>query len=475
MVPLTNNKKSMYAALTPTPQAIMQISNTIEGIPLKTALDTLKNNNPLVCYVDKEIFGAGVETTDVYMRDTTDSTACHLLGYTDSTGHGVTGLELFYDEFLYSDKKVSAIFTTDGKGKVLKGVDPYFENDLSVVLNGVVTTIDINMQRPVENAVSKLDSGCAIVAEVSSGKVRAMASVPTFNMGNLAQSLTDPNSPMLNRALCAFNVGSVFKPAVAAAALENNFHFSFNCEGSTIIGDRAFKCHNLSGHGNMNLCDSLAQSCNCFFYNLALQIGSAPIYKMANSLSLGTKIKIADNMYTSSGNIPKLNTLTSDGALANLSIGQGVLTASPVAMLNLYLAIAGDGSYYIPSIVEKTIKDGAESFYDAGSPTKVMSSETASILREYLQKVITDGTGIEAAPQYVTAAGKTATAQTGRRDEDGVEITNSWFCGFFPVQQPEYVVIVISDSKSSVSTSSIFAQITDEIAQYTGKYVNFND
>ena len=475
MVPLTNNKKSMYAALTPTPQAIMQISNTLEGIPLKTARDTLKNDKPLVCYVEKEIFGAGVETTTVYMRDTTDSTACHLIGYTDSTGRGVTGLELAYDEFLYSDKTVSAIFTTDGKGKVLRGIDPYFENDISVVLCGVVTTIDINIQRLVEKSISNLNSGCAIVAEVPSGKIRAMASVPTFNIGNLAQSLTNTHSPLLNRALCAFNVGSVFKPSVAAVALENNFYFTFNCEGSTTIGDRAFKCHNLSGHGDMNLSDSLAQSCNCFFYNLALQIGSTPIYKMANSLSLGIKIKIADNMYAQSGNVPKLNTLASDGALANLSIGQGSLTASPLAMLNLYLAIAGDGSYHIPSIVEKTIKDGAESYYDTGSPTRVMSSETAGILREYLQKVITDGTGTEAAPQHVTASGKTATAQTGRRDENGVEITNSWFCGFFPAQQPEYVVIVMSDSKSSVSTSSVFAQITDEIVQYTGKYSNFAD
>ena len=105
-----------------------------------------------------------------------------------------------------------------------------------------------------------------------------------------------------------------------------------------------------------------------------------------------------------------------------------------------------------------------ESLYDSGSPTRVMSSEVAALLREYLRSVIDYGTGTEAAPKYCDAAGKTATAQTGRYYDDGSEITNSWFCGFFPAESPKYVAIVMSDSKINVSTASLFAEIADEIA-----------
>ncbi len=475
MVPLTNVTPKKVAVVLPTPRSIMAITSVLEGDSLNSTLDKLKSNMPAICYIDDDITCEGIATTTVYERYGEHLSACHILGYTDAAGHGITGLEQAYDEILYSDKNVSATIITDGKGNALKGVAPYFENDLTQVLDGVVTTLDINIQAITEKAVSELNSGCAIVAEVESGKIRAMASVPTFDVKDISKSLTADNSPMLNRALCTFNVGSVFKPCVAIAAIENGFSSCFfNCEGSLEIGDRRFRCHNLSGHGNMDLCTSLAQSCNCFFYNLAINMQGTQIYNTTAKLSLGSKIKIADSIYTDPGILPSKKTLNSIGALANLSIGQGDLMSSPVAMLNLYLAIAGDGSYYVPSIVEKTIKEGVEDFYDKGSKTKVMKSETAIILREYLKTVITDGTGVEAAPTLTTAAGKTGTAQTGRYYKNA-EITNSWFCGFFPADTPKYVVVVMSDSKLNVSTASVFAQIADAIIEYSGINVQNND
>lgn len=476
MVPLTNVTQKKVAIVLPTPRSIVAISRVLEGDMLDNTLNSLKNNKPTVCFVDKDISSDGVATTTVYERYGSTLHACHLLGYTDATGHGVSGLELAYDNILYSEENVSAIVTTDGKGNALKGILPYFEKDLSQVLDGVVTTLDINIQTITENAVLKLNSGCAVVAEVGSGKIRAMASVPTFDINDIAKSLNAQNSPMLNRAFCSFNVGSVFKPCVAITAIENGYsNDTFVCEGSLEIGDRRFRCHNLNGHGVMNLCSSLAQSCNCYFYNCATVLGGTSIYKTASKLSLGSKIKLADNTFTAKGNLPSLNELTSSGTLANLSIGQGNLMASPVSMLNLYLAIAGDGSYIVPSVVEKTIEDGVEKPYETGSYTKVMNSETSTILREYLKTVVTDGTGVEAAPQYTTAAGKTGTAQTGRFYKSGEEITNSWFCGFFPADEPQYVVVVMSDSKLQVSTASIFAQIADGICEYRGINVKNNN
>ena len=97
-----------------------------------------------------------------------------------------------------------------------------------------------------------------------------------------------------------------------------------------------------------------------------------------------------------------------------------------------------------------------------------MSKYTAAKIREYLKNVIINGTGVEAKPKHTTAAGKTATAQTGRYYENGQEITNSWFCGFFPYKDPQYVIIVMSD------TASIFAEITDKICELKGINIKNN-
>ncbi len=466
MVPITNSKTKTFAAVLPTPRAITAISQYIDV----DLIDALKKNMPAVCEIPEKISVQGISTTLVYEHTSSDMSACHIIGYTDSTGHGISGLELAYDDILYSEETVSAVFTTDGKCNALKGVDPYFENNLSAINNGVVTTLNINIQNITEKAISKLNSGCAIVADVNSSKIRALASVPTFDIENIADSLNKENSPMLNRTIASYSVGSVFKPCVAAVAIENGYTDKvFNCNGSLEIEKRKFKCHKSSGHGDIDLCNSLAQSCNCYFYDTALSLGAEKIYEITANLSIGFKIKIADNLYTASGNMPQLGQLNTQSTLANLSIGQGSLMASPVAMLNLYAAIASDGSYFLPSIVEKTVINGVENIYDTGNKTKVMQPSTAKQLREFLKSVITEGTGIEANPTLCTAAGKTATAQTGRYYDDGSEITNSWFCGFFPADEPQYVVIVMSDSKSDVSTASVFAEIADGITEILGK------
>ncbi len=464
MVPFTNTYNENIAAVLPTPKGITTVSSMIDDEQLEDVTETLKNNKPAICKVNDIVDGEGVVSARVYRHNPEYLYACHIIGYTDTSGHGVSGIELAYDDLLYSDETASAVFTTDGRGNVLKGVEPYFENNLSVINQGVVTTLDINIQTITESALGSLNSGCAIVAEVGTGKIRACASAPAFDINDLSASIDSKNSPYLNRALYAYSVGSVFKPCVAAAAIESGYgDNTFVCEGSLKIIDRVFRCHNLSGHGNMNLCTALAQSCNCFFYNTSITLGSQKICKTASALNFGSKIKIADNIYTAEGSVPKYNIMLNDAATANLGIGQGELLLSPISMLTLYSAIAGDGSYYLPSVIEKTINDGKEKIYDTGNPTRVMSAETASTLRQYLKTVITEGTGSDAAPTSCTAAGKTATAQTGRHYDNGEEITNSWFCGFFPAEEPKYVAVIMSDSKVTVSTASVFAQIVDGI------------
>ena len=464
MVPITNAEKQTYCAAAPKPTAVTALSEMLSGEELQTAFESLKNDKPIAFATDEAKQADGLCFTTVFKHTDSHTLAPHIIGYTDSEGRGVSGLEAAYDELLYSDSKVNAVFTTDGKGGTLKGIEPYFENDLSEVTKGVVTTLDVNIQSVAEKAAQVIERGAVVVAETKTNKIRASVSKPTFELTDISLYLDREDSPLLNRCLAAFSVGSAFKPCVAAAAIgEEKHNLVFNCTGSTHIVDRDFKCHKRDGHGIMDIKSALAQSCNTFFYTLAINTGSAAVYNMASSLSFGNSIKIAENMEAAKGNITDIKRLSNPASLANLSIGQGDLLLSPVAMLNLYSAIGGNGAYYMPSLVEKTVKDGEFTSYDMGNPTRVMSEETAEMLRGYLSAVVTDGTGTGAKPQSTTAAGKTATAQTGRYNENGIEINNSWFCGFFPAEEPKYTVIIMAEESTTAAVTSVFAQIADGI------------
>lgn len=467
MVPITNSKSKIIAAVSPTPRAVTAISSVLSGESLDNVLERLKSGKPVLCEVPRFIKCDGIACTAVYEHNSADTKAIHLVGYTDADSHGVSGLEKAYEEYLYSDKKAAFVYTMDGSGGILKGINPEIENDTSVTAAGVVSTVDVNIQSAAEEAAKQIECGAIVIADAQTSKIRAMASVPNFDVTNLSDYLNKDNSPLLNRALAAYNVGSVFKPCVAAAGIESgNGDFCYTCTGSTKIIDRYFKCHKRSGHGDMNLKSGLANSCNTYFYNLAFSVGGERIYNTASALGFGKSIDICSGLSAAKGNLPKQESLSNIAYLANFSIGQGELLLSPVALLNLYCAIATDGSYNIPSVVEGTLSGGAFKPYESGKRTRVMKKETAELLREYLSSVIEEGTGKNAKPQTVSAAGKTATAQTGKY-ENGAEICAGWFCGFFPAGEPQYTVIVFSENtaKQSASCGEIFAGLADRIAE----------
>mgnify|MGYP004500484581 CR=1 FL=1 len=468
MVPLTNTEFEIVAAVSPTPRAVTAISGILEGEELERVLERLKSGKPALCVLPREVECDGIAVTKVYRRNTAGTPAVHLVGYTDSDGHGVSGIERAYDDSLYSDSKVSFVYTTDGAGCLLYGIAPEIENDSSVTASGVVSTIDVNIQNAAEKAAKDIEYGAVIVADAKSGKILAAVSRPDFDCSKVADYLGNDGSPLLNRALAAYNVGSVFKPCVAAAGIENGYgDFTHNCTGSSFIVDRVFKCHKRSGHGFMTLKSGLANSCNTFFYNYAIKIGGDKIYNTASALGFGKSLKVCDGLYTAAGSLPERESLSNTAFLANFSIGQGRLSVSPISMLTLYCAIASDGAYYIPSAVEGTVSGGSFKEYDRGSRTRVMSAETADTLKKYLAAVIDEGTGTEARPETVTAAGKTATAQTGKF-ENGREICEGWFCGFFPAENPKYTVIVFSENtaKQTASCGKIFSGLADRITSF---------
>ncbi len=464
MRPLTNNNSKIIACITPTNRTKTAISSVLKGTELENVLKMLENGKPVTCEVPEIINCDGIECVRIYFNGE-DVIAPHTIGYVNNENKGVSGLSSAYDSLLYCSENAYFSFACDGLGNILEGVKPEVYNNTTAVANGVVSTIDINIQAIIEETANSIERGAIVVADAKTLEIKGIVSRPNFDPYNLENYLNRDDSPLFNRAVNSYAVGSAFKPCVAAAAIENGLQSTaYTCVGNMEIIDRHFNCHERNGHGLMNLKSALANSCNTYFFNLAIKTGGNNIFKMADSLNFGKKIKLCDGIYTSSSNIPSKQKLQNDAHLANFSIGQGDFTASPVSMLTLYSAIANDGKYYMPSLVKGTYKDGSFTEFNKGFKTKAMSEETAEILKNYLQSVITEGTGSDALPQTVTAAGKTATAQTGIYDK-GSEILRSWFCGFFPSESPKYIAIVFSENvkKQTLSCGKIFAETADKI------------
>ncbi|MCQ2455452.1 MAG: hypothetical protein MJ090_04875 [Clostridia bacterium] len=468
MIPLTNNKREIYVAIPPTPEAIMDVPNFLSGEEKERVLQTLRENNVAVAKPKGKVNCEQIVSSEVYSTDADNFVAEHIIGYTDFSGHGICGIEKAYDNELFIEDGVEVLYETDAKGKLLYGNKPKFNNDLSKIFSGVRLTVDLNIQEIAQKAARNLKEGAVVISDAKSGKIRAAVSKPAFSLSNISGSLSEKNSPLLNRITTAFSVGSIFKLCVAAAATEKgNKNFQFNCKGKTRIIDRDFSCHKKRGHGYVGLSDAIAFSCNTFFYNLGIKTGADSIYNKATVLSFGNKIKLADNYYADAGNLTRLENLKNSAQIANFSIGQGDLMLSPVSMLNLYMSIANEGYYITPSIVEATVSQGRQTPYNTAKKTKVMEKQDAEYLKKCLKAVVDKGTGIEAKSKNVTVAGKTATAQTGRYKKDKTEITNSWFCGFFPYENPKYIAIVMSDGNTDCSVAKIFSEIAENICKTT--------
>ena len=466
MMPITNNKKTYYAAVPPTPDAVVSVGDYLSEEERNEAIAKFKERKVAVCRPLKQINNKNVAQTDVYTTDYENFLFEHLVGYVGRDGHGSCGIEAAYDELLYSGEYASAVYRVSGTGYSLLGEKPYFDNDLAKVKDGVVLTLNKKIQQIVYTAGEKLIKGAIIIADVNTGKIRAMLSKPSFSPNDLSSAVKDKNSPFINRAVSPFAVGSVFKPCIAACLIDEGLKNTVcSCKGKNLIEGRAFYCHKRDGHGKVDLKTALAVSCNTYFYSAGVLLGGDKIRKSALLCNFGAPFDICKNISVPAGNLTKTENLKSNSQIANFSIGQGDILLSPVNMLTLYSAIAGNGSYYLPSVVEATIENGTKKEYNKGNKSTAMSQTAAAEIKEALREVVVSGTAKQAKSEKVSICGKTATAQTGRYNNDNREITNNWFCGFFPYENPQYVGVVMSEGTSEETPSQIFKEIAEKITE----------
>ena len=401
----------------------------------------------------------GVTFFDSYEEN--NSLAKHFLGYNNADGRGVSGLRGAYDGFLNGElySKVAARFDTNAKRASLSS----FEIDTQKYLSrdGIVTTIDKDLQSFTDGLSEQIPSGAVVVSDVNTGEILAMSSFPDYDADKIGELLDSDKGELLNRCTESFVPGSVFKMIVAASALEKDetlFDYKYTCVGEIAVGDDVFRCHNRSGHGEIDMSEAFSESCNTYFINLGSIIGLSEITDVMKELELDT-VTEADFVKESRNFFPEAEN-ERPGYLANISFGQGDLCLSPLDMVRVTSACT-TGCLPELSTVFGEIREGEFVFNERGQRKKIFCENTCKKMCAMMEKCVESGTGIGAKVQDVRVGGKTATAQTGRFDEYGVEYVHKWFCGVYPADKPRISICVLIDNVTgeNMSPAVIFSQI----------------
>ncbi len=467
---LTETDKKWAAAVSPSVEAMEALAKGITGSRRTAVLDQLREGKPFLCSLEHRIYGDGITAFSVYSRSGRQPFAPHILGHLDYEGKGVSGIEgAFEEELSAAGEQVLVRYGVDIQQKPLEAVVPEVIGSSEPVKAGIVLTLDKDIQQLTQVIGGQmLDKGAVVVMDVDTGQIRGLASLPAYDPNNLAESLEDEDAPFLNRAFSSYNVGSTFKLAVAAAALEQGISadFTIDCVGGTEIAGRMVYCHHRAGHRQTDMERALEQSCNPYFIALGQQVGPEAILTMAEHLGFGAEKEFAKGLTSSAGNLPALRQASSPLALANLSFGQGELLATPVQIAAMVSAIANGGYKVQPELILGWTEDGSVPETEALAKQRIMGEDTAAALRHFMTEVVEEGSGSNAKPQEGGAGGKTASAQTGQYREDGSEIVHAWFAGFYPAEEPRYAIVVFAEGMESggAYAAPVFQRICDQIS-----------
>lgn len=405
-----------------------------------------------------------------------DNDLCtHITGYINSDGVGVCGIEKAFDKILDDAKgKLSVSFEANGYGAALAGKGLDIQKDNYDSPAGVVLTIDKNIQEITEKAMleSDIECGAAVVINVNTFEIEAICSIPAYKQTDIAASLRNPDLPFVNRAFSAYPVGSVFKPFIAVSAFENGCSFSetYECNGYITVGGNTFRCYNRNIHGELDINMAIEKSCNCFFIETGLKTGAEKIIETAENFGFGKSITFCSTLQSSSGNLSNALSITSQAQLANLCFGQGDLLATPVQLAAAYAVLANGGEYKEPTLLKELVDDNGEvyAYYKSETAYRAAAQDVCDMINTCLYNNMLNGTGMNGAPVNTTSAGKTATAQTGKYDDNGNELLCTWFSGFFPYENPVYAVAVMNEKGSTASSdcAPVFKDIAEGITEY---------
>lgn len=403
--------------------------------------------------------------------------ASHVLGAVGFESEPLAGIELSLDRFLTSQKR-EAVYRRDARGKFYFSPVAYDEQD---DVDDVYLTIDKQIQFVAENALKKAAEaanargGTAIVMDIASGAVLAMANMPSFDSNNYSKFAQDT---WRNRAITdTIEPGSTFKVLIVSSALDAGVvtpEQMFDCEmGAITIGNATLHDHN--PYGKLAVRDIIKVSSNIGALKVARELGKERLGEYLKRFGIGAKTGI--DYPGEVGGIVRPSSTWQPVELGTIAFGQGI-SATPIQMTAAFASIANGGKLMRPYVVDKVVNNQGITLMRS-VPTPVSQSirkETAKTMMGILEGVVTQGgTGTKAASKEYTFAGKTGTAQKVT-EGTGHYATGKYyasFIGFAPSNDPKLAIFVgIDEPKGAYYGGAISAPVFKEIAEAALKYLS---
>lgn len=400
-------------------------------------------------------------------------------GYRPGDYIGRAGLERQWESYLRGKDGVDRVIQ-DARGHIKTDLD---ENEVVDLIGGprrhdpepganVVLTLDLDLQRITEQALSRHHSAAAVVVDVATGKVLALSSYPAFDPNVLTGHLTrdeaerlqnDPFRPLIDKAVQEnFFPASTFKIIPALAGLEEHFidaHEKTGCRGAYELPGHAFHC--MKSHGPVNLYSALVESCNVYFYRLGEKVGMDRMARMAQDFGFGAPTGIG-LPGEAPGFVPTQDFYRKHGGFRigyslNTAIGQGSTKVTVVQEALAYAALSNGGKLYVPQLVERIetpTGQVVQRFEPRLRRQLEIRPEDLAEVRRALCGVVNDpkGTSHSAYDPSLSAevCGKSGTAQLGKNrkgEAAGWDKANdhAWFVGFAPAHHPEIAIAVLAE------------------------------
>lgn len=372
---------------------------------------------------------------------------------------GENGLEAEYDNLLQGEPG-GVVYRVDPAGY---RVDPPVYRHVPSPGKDITTSIDIDIQQAAEEALEanrtedtdKVLEGGAVVIDVKTGEVLALASKPGYDLNDFSprrkpetiQAMNE-NEAWTNYALNGlYPPGSTFKIFTAIAAMHSgklgaNSHA--NCDGHYLVGSRSFPCHNRHAHGNIDVRIAIAKSCNVFFYQFGLDTGIEALAAEARRFHLDrpTGIELPHeqrgmNFPNSAWKKKVYGEEWFSGDTANTSIGQGGVLVTPLQMACFVASVARGEVWTQPTLEHQTNRVRQKS-----EPIGLTAAQAAAV-REGMEECVKAGTGKSLTLVFkhpVRVAGKTGTAQ---KSTPKGKINFAWFICYAPADKPEIAIATV--------------------------------
>ena len=401
------------------------------------------------------------------------NTLCQVLGFTSSDNVGTTGIEKYYNRFL-AGKNGELLHETDLVGIEIEGsVATYLPAEAGY---NVELTIDYGIQEIAESALKKtvlqsnpVSAEC-IVLDVNTFEILAMANYPSYDLNAIPrEDIELLNALSRNRIVCdIYEPGSTFKVITAAINIEEyqrgnkkafSTNYVFPSSRTRFVDGTTVKCwsnHANGRHSNQTLAEALNNSCNPCFTDMALSLGKETFYQYLSAFGFGKRTGI-DYGGEAYGLLLAENAVRGCD-LARIGFGQ-TIAVSGIQLACATASTINGGYYYTPSLVKRIYANDGYVVKQNTPSTKnrTVSEETSKILAQMLEGVVRDGSGKKAYVEGYRVGGKTGTAQKYENGRIAQGKYVSSFVGFFPVESPKYLALVIVDEPQGAYYGSVVA------------------